>query len=554
MGSNRKHGVERASSIESRDLSRLVQTTHFQDSSVDEEENFNESTGFISVFDSIMNSSDCLNILEQRPGFARLTVNLILCFRNVDNKDDATIVKVIQGGLQDLAISFPWCAGQIVNHGASKSSTGTYKIEPFEATPRLIVKDLRQDSSIPTMEQMEAAKFSHDCLSEEKLAPRSCVLINEPKAVPVLMVQASFIRGGLALCFSAGHSVTDLTGLYTMILSFHGACHKRSFKEDELAIGNMPRCNMIPLLEPGEDFGKEIEQQRPLPQQTRVKSRKRALIFGCMLRSCAVLIPTSFRVKAARWFSQEPSLSTLFGIPSLSPKRSIMSFTFAKKSIDILVADTRATLATEYVSTDDILTAFVWQAVTRARMWRLQTDCITTLARSVNARRYLGIHEFYPGMAINTAFTKLTGQELISMPLAKMASKLREAIEPTTSNFGHYTRAVATALSNTANKREVELLARLDWSTDLILTSGASISEAMPLDFNLGLGSPLAVRVPTPSTLGLQSMAAFMPKSRDGDWTLGLCLSDDDLQRLEADELFTQYASCAEALDFNEKA
>jgi hypothetical protein len=304
---------------------------------------------------------------------------------------------------------------------------------------------------------------------------------------------------------------------------------------------------MIPLLNASEEFGDEVDQQRALQTRSRTVPQVWPIASRCLLQSARVVQKASSVSGAVRWLSRKRPLSTLVGMSNLVPKCSYKSYSFPKAAVDTIVAEARATLTSGYISTDDVLSAFVWQSVSRARRKRLSPDVVTTLARSVNARRYLGIHEAYPGVVVNTAYSKLVVQDLIDMPLGSVAVKLREKVDPTTSNFGHYTRAVATLLSRSADKNVLRIIARLNFSTDLILTSGASISESLPLDFGLGLGSPVAVRVPCPSPLGLQSMVGFMPKSAQGDWTVGMCLRDDDLEHLETDASFLRYTACIES-------
>jgi hypothetical protein len=159
-----------------------------------------------------MESDDCLNVLEQRPGLTRLSINLVFCFERIDSDDNTQLLNVLRNGLEKLVSNFHWLAGQVVNQGAHKDSTGLFRIVPFERLPRLVVKDLRQDSSMPTMEQLRQAKFTAEMLREEKLAPRKTVLTSVPAGVPVLIVQANLIKGGFILCISAGHSAIDLTG------------------------------------------------------------------------------------------------------------------------------------------------------------------------------------------------------------------------------------------------------------------------------------------------------------------------------------------------------
>ncbi|EME38453.1 hypothetical protein DOTSEDRAFT_29496 [Dothistroma septosporum NZE10] len=446
-----------------------------------------------------MDSDDCLNVFEQRPRLVNLCISLTFIFTTPDNSDDEAILDVLRKGLDRLSDNFPWIAGKITK---SDGDTALWRIVRMDGCPQLIVKDLRHDTSIRTMEEMRSIHFAPDAVPQNIFAPRKTVLVRIPVPLPVLVVQASFIRGGLVVCLSASHAATDFMGLYQIVLAFHWACKGETLRQEDISISNMPRRNMIPLLEASEDISKEVDHQRQPrgPSTTKVKSH--------FLSQCS-------------WGT----------------------FKISKVAVKILKSEAIASLQSGYVSSDDIVSGFVWQAVTRARLHRLDPKTPTILARHINARRYLGIAESYPGLCINTAFSKFPMGKLVSMPLWSIAQALRSRIDPVTSNFAHYTRSVASVLSNSPDKDVLRTFAKFDHSSDLSLTSGASVSESLPLDFNLGLGNPASLRVPLPSPLGLQSVVGLAPKTAQGDWIVYMCLRNDDLWRLRKDSTFTNHAS-----------
>jgi trichothecene 3-O-acetyltransferase len=65
-----------------------------------------------------------------------------------------------------VSASFPWLAGKVVNEGS-----GIFKIKPLQKIPRLAVKDLRLDPSIPTMDALRRVNFPFSTLDEITIAP-----------------------------------------------------------------------------------------------------------------------------------------------------------------------------------------------------------------------------------------------------------------------------------------------------------------------------------------------------------------------------------------------
>jgi trichothecene 3-O-acetyltransferase len=215
-------------------------------------------------------------------------------------------------------------------------------------------------------------------------------------------------------------------------------------------------------------------------------------------------------------------------------------FTFHPASLTALksLATNTIALPSGYISTDDALSAFIWQSVIRARLPRLNPTAESTFARAVDVRRYLDIPQTYTGVMQNMTYHTYTLQKLVEEPLGGVASQLRSAVDPETSNLGYNTRALATFLNRTSDKNIFSVTATLDLSVDIMLSSWAKI-DCYELDFNLGLGTPEAVR--RPQFDPVESLIYLMPKTLDGEIAVAICLRDEDMERLRADEEFAKY-------------
>jgi trichothecene 3-O-acetyltransferase len=131
-------------------------------------------------------------------------------------------------------------------------------------------------------------------------------------------------------------------------------------------------------------------------------------------------------------------------------------------------------------------------------------------------------------------------QKLIEEPLSGVASQLRSALDPKTSILGYHTRALATFFNRTPDISIISVTATLDLSADIMSSSWARL-DCYELDFHLGLGKPESVRRPRFDPV--ESLIYLMPRTPDGEIAVAICLRDEGMDRLRADEEFTKYAS-----------
>lgn len=445
----------------------------------------------------------------------KLYTQICFCFSMPDDAPPrSAIIATLTNGLERLSASFPWLAGQVVNiAGPEQDETEIFKMKPFEKTPRLVVKDLTKDPSIPTMEALRNANFPISMLDENIIAPlKTLPEDNSNEPAPIFVLQANFIVGGLLLTIVGQHSTMDMTGQGQIISLLSKACHHEQFTNEELITGNLPRRNLIPLLDESYTPGAELAYQ--------------------------IVSPTP----------AHPIPSNHTNIPPTptppSPKSTWAYFAFPSTSLTSLKALASSTLppSTSYITTDDALSAFIWQSITRARLSRLSPTATTLLARAVDVRSILNIPATYPGMMQNMTYQTHTLATLLSSPLGVLASHLRSAL--TSSLLAFSTRALATALSRattTTSKNLISLTATINPSTDIMLSSWAKLSYCHFLDFSFGIGKPLAVL--RPGFTPVESLIYMMPRTPSGEITVAVCLRDEDMGRLRADGEFSRYAN-----------
>ncbi|PYH39154.1 trichothecene 3-O-acetyltransferase [Aspergillus neoniger CBS 115656] len=441
---------------------------------------------------------DYLDIFGQQT-FA-INIQSCFCFSLPDNSACPKIIDTLTKGLERLNTSFPWLAGQVVNEGLGDGDTGSFLIRPLQNEAQLVVRDLQHDPSIATMNDLQRAKFPISILDQNILAPRNIFPDSQDVSAPVFLIQANFITGGLILTFVAQHNVMDATGLTNIIHLFSKACQNENFTDKEIRDGNLPRRDIVPLLEDSHTIGTELDR---------------------------------YMVKPAPYRHPSDSPETLM------PKCSWTSFKISRHSQEALKSIAMASLTPpSFVSTDDAVTAFIWQSVTRARLRRLDPSTHSTLMRAVDVRGVLGISPLYHGPLQSNVYTEFLMRRLIEEPLGSIALQLRLAVSDKL-HLEHHTRTIATFLSRTPDKSTFSFGASIDTTTDLIFSSWAKL-EGCCFDFNLGFGFPLAVRKPKCNEV--EGLTFLLPKTREGDVVVAICLRDEDIEELRSDVVFMEHA------------
>lgn len=445
-----------------------------------------------------------LDVMGQQP-LMRIYTQICFCFGHPESVPDITIVDALTKGLERLSASFPWVTGQVVAEGACEGNAGIYKIKPLEEIPRLTVKDLRQDETAPTMDDLRRAKFPMSMLDEDVIAPRRTLPggpgYSPTDPEPVLLLQANFIQGGLILTVNAQHATMDMTGQGEIIRLFSKACRGEEFTPEEISEQKLPRNTIVTLLEDTWQPTSELDNQiiKPLP-----------------VTADGSIAPPP-QPPAAKWayFS--------FSSDSLAELKSI-----ADKSKDPKTA---------FISTDDALSSFIWKAVSRIRLQRLEPDTESMFSRAVDVRPQVGAPKGYPGLLQNMTYNRLTLQEVAEKPLGEIASLLRGQLSP--KDLEYRTRALITVMSRTTDKSGFNVTATVNPSSGCMLSSWVKVAYCNNLDFNLGLGKPERVR--RPQFTPFESLMYLMPKSLDGEISAAVSLRVQDMQLLMEDDEFTKY-------------
>ncbi len=444
--------------------------------------------------------NESLDLLAE-PSLFKLYTQICFCFSMPDASSYPAIIDPLLNGLERLSASFPWLAGQVVTTHPGDGSADIFAIKPLHQVPESVVVDYRQQPLIPTMDALRRAEFPFSMLDESVVAPRRTISgASDPETAPVFLLQVTLIAGGLLLTFLGQHNTMDMTGQGQIMRLLAKACRDEPFTDEEISSGNLARRDLIPLLDESYERGPELAYQIVQPR------------------------PVSDDIPP------QPS----------PPECTWAYFTFPSASLTSLksMAMENITIPVTYISTDDALSAFIWQSVIRVRLPRLHSTTSSTLARAVDVRRYLHVPQTYTGVMQNMTYHTYALKKLVEEPLGNVASRLRKFVDPKTSNLAYNTRALATVLDRAPDKSIVSITATLDLEVDIMLSSWSKV-DCCDLDFNLGLGKPEAVRRPRFETV--ESLIYLMPRARDGEIAVAICLRNEDMERLRADEEFTRY-------------
>ena len=441
-----------------------------------------------------------LDILGQTSRINRLYTQITFCFSLADDSlySQSEVINTLTQGAERLSASFPWVAGKVVNEH------GTFKIKPCEKNPRLVIKDYRHDPSVPDWNALREANFPFSMLEESIIAPcRTLTIFDESgPELPVFLVQVNFVTGGLLLTFNGQHGSMDMTGQAQVIHLLAKACRNEQFTPSELSVGNMDRKNIIPLL----DDTPAPEVDPPMSMTSTNKQSQQAPLQSQQL-----------------------------------PNYTWAYFVFPASSLAALKSRATATVPSgSFVSTDDVLSAFTWQSITRARLPRFKTSptANSTLSRNVDLRRYLSIPPSYPGLVTNATLHNYAIDTLVKEPLGSLAAQLRSALDPAT--LRHRACTLATLISHEGNATKASFVPTSVPELDVRLSSWAK-ETCSSLEF--GFGKPEAVRRPRFTEGAREGLVYFLPRTLDGEITVGVCLRDEDLERLKGDEVFAEFGT-----------
>lgn len=392
----------------------------------------------------------------------------------------------------------PWMGSRVINVGKKPGNSCLYRVL---ACPRpenpIDVEEV--SNALPPYAIIKERKAPISVIDSELLTPVSAFpqMFEDSDEDPahVVRLQASFIEGGLILDFALQHNMGDAGGHFGFVKLVAMAMRGEEFPDSLLEQANRDRRNLFPLLSPDEPMLDHSHHKRP------------------PVAADAPLV----RPEPARYH--------------------ILRFTAAKTGKLKELASSPEGLDPDvpFISTDDALSAFFWQRYTTVRSHRFPPETKSRFSRAIDGRRLVGVAPDYMGDVIHNASTWLSFQELTESPLPTIASHLRERLNGTSSAY--HVRSFATFIAREADKSTITYGGPLNPDTDVGCSSVRGRTDLYP-GFGT-LGKPDFIR--RPPTVPFPSLVVFFSGDSGAYCDASACLSDADLEALNADPEWNKY-------------
>lgn len=436
----------------------------------------------------------------------RTYVSAVLTFRT--SEPTASVASNLQLGLKGLLKQVPWISGRVFPSAAVKGKTYALEMRwsPDDAPPTLI--DRGQISA------------SYDTLAASGMPPEAVPA--EFWAVPPMVDEATFQAGvpvfaasffrfadnpGFGLCISIHHNVVDATSFNEIV---------RLWAENIAGGASTPSLRILDRvkhLEAG--LSSQLDAIASPPDESLLASHPE---FSKMPPQ----FPAEFPVSTSKLFripiSQLDGIKTLVGTHMQTPP-----------------------------STNTLLSALIWSAITRVRAQRnpglLSED--SKLVTAVNGRRRIDTQDdtLYLGNLVLYALSKQSVEDLKSSSTGTSPAaiaKICEAITKSQSAVNSQHIAEVYKLVDSADDpRTIFVGWDLFNSRDLTITSWADLNF-YEMHFGAPLGKPEFVRTPYAEADGV---AMILPRNRaagsaDEILDVVIMLRKDDLGVLEGDNVW----------------
>ncbi|KAL2213778.1 hypothetical protein CC79DRAFT_78008 [Sarocladium strictum] len=426
---------------------------------------------------------------------------IILGFADQPGTSRDDVLDTLDKSALKLLEAYPSLAGQVVKTGQSAASSGKYEIVPYP--PHQNKSPVRRKDCTklcPAYSEIIKADAPFAMLDGDILCPMKGMgyAYEAGTELPVFIVQANFVEGGLLLCFASMHNALDMNGQGTVLKQFATAGRGEEFDPKLVAVEKKDANTIVPLLKPGEAPANHESMRRPSALQASAQ-------------------------------------------PQGPPKPIVWNYwRFPAKQLEILKKE--ASSGRTWVSTNDALTAYLVQRLTaiRIREGRVSKDEIVQLQRAVDSRSVLNppIEDGYLGHLVALADTTWnTAQELADASFADVAVESRESLKRVDD---HFIRSLATLINETEDKTTIFYGAGNKAGRDFLVSSWAQLHWLAKCDFGKGLGAPDFVRRARMSPV--PDLTYIMPKNSKGDMYLATSLFHEDFVGLASDKEWSSRA------------
>ncbi|KAH8693301.1 hypothetical protein BGW36DRAFT_302335 [Talaromyces proteolyticus] len=403
--------------------------------------------------------------------------------------DRDAVVSALRTGFNRLIEHIPWLGWQI----GQRSGVRTAIPWPEDVARDLLYVKYCDETTQP-MADLLGAGIPIGKLDGKELTPWPA--LPQPHGivgpVPVLALQANFIKGGLILNLSSHHTMMDGTANFQVLKLLATVLAGDEIPAAELEQANRDRRGLIDLIPRSEALKDHSYLRRPPGYQ---------FVFPASPPTwCYFKMPLTSLSKLAKT-AQDPSRP---------------------------------------VTEDDILHAFYWQRLCAVRLARgLPFDTVSKISRAIDGRMALGIPASYMGAQVYTAITRLPIGQVASLTLQQTAQVLRR--EFSQANTAWAIRSLATIIAREPDRSMLMYNGTHNGNTDIGATSSLNTNQTLPPSWGHLLGPcrffRRSISAPIPGAFVVQS-------AEGGAIPILVCLPQDDLQALKKDSQWRQYTRC----------
>ncbi|KAJ5823776.1 Transferase [Penicillium robsamsonii] len=434
----------------------------------------------------------------------------IFPFQLQEDYDLDEVIGVLQAGYQDLIQRIPEVGCEAVPD-VSLKQRGVMKLQKpaNEDIGRIVVKDLRESYESDYAE-LKGKSFPVASFDADTFCARS-VWPSAGDQLPISLVQANFIRGGLVLSWCIFHMVGDGTTFYTWTNIWAEACRRAQ--------------------------GLNIQDPIQLPEAI---WKDRAQVTKSSGRNAGKI-------------EDHPEYTLLpFTPPGAPPKMTSLShrgqiFYFSPESLAAIKAEASPGNATEpsdqkWISTNDALAALLWRTVMAAQspLETLEGDPMSVYNIAIDGRQRTDpkLHPETLGCFLEYVSVSVPVRKILStLSLADLATKIRKALIAADEQF---TDDVVTLVEQVEDVDRLVPTAFLDVpGFNCVLTSWVNF-KMYGLEWGPLLGNNIeAIRVPHVGCInGGQVVLPVLP---NGGMEILVGVEGSSLDRLLNDPLFTKY-------------
>lgn len=419
--------------------------------------------------------------------------------------DRDAVILALRSAFDQLVEQIPWLGWQV---GTTQSGQRTVLPWPKDVPRESGVRVNICDDLIPPMDQLLADKAPMTALDGALLCPWPAIPLPHgiTGLLPVLALQANFIRGGLVLTLNTNHAIFDgqanIHFLHLLAIVLNG----REIPAADLEQANRDRNMVVPL----------IPQSKPIKDFSYLR------------------LPSDNDYQ----FPRPRSHSTKYFMAPLDP---------LAKLVQTVRQDAEAQLGEGEkirISTDDVLCALYWKRLCAIRLARgnVNKDTESNIGRVVNGRAPLGIPQSFMGNLVTQANVRLPLARIAELTLSQLAMHLRRGLLEASTPWSLRSFATFIAREPLEARPRLTMSGLLDPNIDVMANNVSRLTRPTgPWGPLLGI-CRFCRRPDGPPLPGMFRVQ----EPEDGAYPLLLCVAEEDMEALKVDEEWNRYATCVE--------